>query len=62
MGITRKLIELGNGADKPKKGDEVTIKYTGSLYDSSIGPENDFRGKPYVYNIIQWPYTVKREL
>ena len=48
MGVTRKLIKQGSGTDKPKKGDEVTVEYTGNLYDSSIGPENDFRGKPYV--------------
>ncbi len=33
MGVTRKILKQGNGVDKPKKGDEVTIEYTGSLYD-----------------------------
>lgn len=33
MGVTRKLLKEGNGSDKPKKGDTVTIEYTGNLYD-----------------------------
>ena len=48
MGVTRKVLKQGNGVDKPKKGDEVTIEYTGNLYDESKGPNNDFRGKQYV--------------
>ncbi|KAK3167623.1 hypothetical protein OEA41_010750 [Lepraria neglecta] len=47
MGVTRKVIKQGNGTDKPKNGDEVTIEYTGNLHDSSVGPEKDFRGKQY---------------
>jgi len=31
------------------KGDKVIIKYTGNLYDLSVGLENYFRGKQYVY-------------
>ena len=43
MGVTRKLLKEGNGVDRPKKGDEVTIEYTGNLYDSSKA-DNDYRG------------------
>ena len=47
MGVIRKVLTEGNGSDKPKKGDEVTINYTGNLYDeSSAGNYN--RGKEYV--------------
>ena len=35
MGVTRKVLKEGNGKDKPKKGDEVTIEYTGNLYDEN---------------------------
>jgi len=44
MGVTRKVVKEGNGVDRPQKGDEVTIEYTGNLYDSSKGADNDYRG------------------
>lgn len=44
MGVERKVLKKGNGTDKPKKGDEVTIEYTGNLYDESKA-DNDYRGK-----------------
>ena len=44
VGVTRKLLKPGNGTDKPKKGDEVTIEYTGNLYDEKY-PDNDYRGE-----------------
>lgn len=30
MDVTRKVIEEGTGTEKPHKGDEVTIEYTGN--------------------------------
>lgn len=45
MGVTRRIIQKGNGADRPTPGDEVTIEYTGNLYDESEGKEKDYRGK-----------------
>lgn len=48
MGVTRKIIAKGNGTDRPKQGDTVTIEYTGNLYDETKGSKNDFRGKQYV--------------
>ncbi|CAD6565869.1 MAG: FK506-binding protein 2B [Alectoria sarmentosa] len=47
MGVTRKIISKGNGADRPKAGDAVTIEYTGNLYDEAKGSKNDFRGKQF---------------
>ncbi|KAK3177886.1 hypothetical protein OEA41_000018 [Lepraria neglecta] len=47
MGVTRKLIKKGNGTEKPKKGDEVIIEYTGNFHDASVGLEKDFRGKQF---------------
>lgn len=44
MGVERKVLKEGNGTDKPKKGDEVTIEYTGNLYDEEEA-DNDYRGK-----------------
>jgi len=39
MGVEKKVISEGNGTDIPKKGDTVTMEYTGWLYDTSK-PEN----------------------
>lgn len=33
MGVTKKQISPGNGVDKPKAGDKITMEYTGNLYD-----------------------------
>ena len=33
MGVTIDVLRPGNGRDKPKEGDVVTIEYTGHLYD-----------------------------
>ncbi|KAA6414664.1 MAG: peptidylprolyl isomerase [Lasallia pustulata] len=46
MGVTRKVLKEGNGTDKPKKGDEVTIEYTGNLYDEAQA-SNNYRGKHF---------------
>ncbi|KAL8959812.1 MAG: hypothetical protein Q9193_003388 [Seirophora villosa] len=46
MGVTKKVLKEGNGTDKPKKGDEVTIEYTGNLYDEA-NADNDCRGKQF---------------
>ncbi|KAL2053123.1 hypothetical protein ABVK25_006447 [Lepraria finkii] len=47
MGVTRKVIKEGTSSEMPKKGDEVTVEYTGYLYDSNVGQEKDFRGKQF---------------
>jgi len=44
MGVEKTLISPGNGADKPNKGDQVTMEYTGWLYEPSAA-EN--RGKQF---------------
>lgn len=33
MGVDKKIIKAGNGVDFPKENDEVTMEYTGYLYD-----------------------------
>lgn len=35
MGVTKQQITPGNGTDKPKAGDTITMEYTGNLYDDS---------------------------
>jgi FK506-binding protein 1 len=39
MGVEKTLISQGDGSTTPKKGDVVTMEYTGWLYDPSK-PEN----------------------
>ncbi|KAF1353861.1 hypothetical protein BDV97DRAFT_375725 [Delphinella strobiligena] len=39
MGVTKKVLSQGNGSDKPKAGDNVSMVYTGWLEDTSK-PEN----------------------
>lgn len=39
MGVEKTVISEGNGSDTPRKGDTVTMEYTGWLYDTSK-PEN----------------------
>lgn len=43
MGVTRKVLKEGNGKDKPKTGDTVTIEYTGNFYDENAAG-NHYRG------------------
>jgi FK506-binding protein 1 len=58
MGVTRKVLKPGNGIDKPKKGDEVTIEYTGNLYDEKY-PDNDYRGKEFDSTKIRGHFNTK---
>ena len=43
--FSKELVKEGNGVDKPKKGDEVTMQYTGWLYDVNASQK---RGKQYI--------------
>jgi FK506-binding protein 1 len=45
MGVEKTVVSQGNGQDTPRKGDTVTMEYTGWLYDTSK-PEN--KGKKFV--------------
>jgi FK506-binding protein 1 len=52
MGVEREIIEPGDGINFPKKGDQLTMHYTGTLanggkqFDSSVT-----RGKPFQFVI-----------
>jgi FK506-binding protein 1 len=43
MGVEKTVIREGNGQDRPRRGDTVTMEYTGWLYDSN-SPNTGFRG------------------
>ncbi|KAF1982615.1 peptidyl-prolyl cis-trans isomerase [Aulographum hederae CBS 113979] len=39
MGVTKTVLEQGDGVNRPQKGDRVAIEYTGWLYQSTA-PDN----------------------
>jgi FK506-binding protein 1 len=43
MGVEKTVIKPGNGVDRPRKGDAVSMEYTGYLFDANK-PENGFKG------------------
>ena len=49
MGVTKKQISPGNGQDKPKAGDNITMEYTGVLEDKS---KSDSKGKQSVAECV----------
>ncbi|KAK2795619.1 hypothetical protein FQN51_000376, partial [Onygenales sp. PD_10] len=40
MGVIKRVLRGGNGVDKPSKGDEVVIDYTGCLHDPAAVDKN----------------------
>lgn len=48
MGVTKQVLQEGNGTDIPKQGDMVSIEYTGNLYDPDSSDQYK-RGDQYVY-------------
>lgn len=49
MGVTRRVIKKQcTGTEKPEKGDEVTVKYAGSLQDDKVGTKKGHRRMQYV--------------
>ncbi|KAJ9606905.1 hypothetical protein H2200_008916 [Cladophialophora chaetospira] len=44
--LDKKLLSKGNDKDYPKVGDEVTIEYTGWLYDTSKA-DNEYKGNKF---------------
>ena len=42
--LRKQPIRDGNGTDRPQRGDEVTVEYTGWLYDAHAAA-NNYRGK-----------------
>jgi FK506-binding protein 1 len=44
MGVDKKIVKAGNGVDFPKENDEVTMEYTGYLYDEMA---SGFKGQKF---------------
>ncbi|KAI7130262.1 hypothetical protein KC343_g12163 [Hortaea werneckii] len=56
MGVTKQLISPGNGTDKPKQGDTITMEYTGTLYDANA-PDN--KGKQFDSSVGRGDFQTK---
>jgi len=56
MGVTKKLISPGNGVDKPKAGDNITMEYTGNLYDQNA---QDGKGKQFDSSVGRGDFKTK---
>ena len=41
--FTKEVLTPGNGVDRPKAGDKVSMQYTGWLYDANKA-DNFFKG------------------
>ncbi|KAJ6264245.1 peptidyl-prolyl cis-trans isomerase [Drechslerella dactyloides] len=51
MGVTREVTKEGDGTHFPKKGDTVTMHYTGRLTDGSKFDSSVDRNDPFVTKI-----------
>ncbi|KAL1715516.1 hypothetical protein EV715DRAFT_256040 [Schizophyllum commune] len=51
MGVTVETYEPGDGKTFPKKGDFVTIHYTGTFSDGSKFDSSRDRGQPFVTQV-----------
>ncbi|KAK3069363.1 hypothetical protein LTR53_012350 [Teratosphaeriaceae sp. CCFEE 6253] len=56
MGVTKKLLSEGNGLDKAKKGDTITMEYTGNLQDTS---KSDGKGKQFDSSVGRGDFDTK---
>lgn len=50
MAVAKIIAKKGNGTDKPKRGDLVTMDYVGYLYDPSK-VSRGYRGKKYAASV-----------
>eukprot|EP00227_Mantoniella_beaufortii_P019262 CAMPEP_0197577874 /NCGR_PEP_ID=MMETSP1326-20131121/2329_1 /TAXON_ID=1155430 /ORGANISM="Genus nov. species nov., Strain RCC2288" /LENGTH=643 /DNA_ID=CAMNT_0043140997 /DNA_START=76 /DNA_END=2007 /DNA_ORIENTATION=- len=50
-GIIKKVLEKGHGEDRPEKGQEVTVHYTGTLLDGTKFDSSVDRGDPFKFKM-----------
>merc|ERR1712018_970850 len=51
MGVDKQVIKPGDGVNFPKKGDRLSMHYTGTLTDGSKFDSSRDRGKPFEFQI-----------
>ncbi|KAI9357629.1 peptidyl-prolyl cis-trans isomerase [Zopfochytrium polystomum] len=51
MGVVKELISPGDGVNFPRKGDTVTMHYTGTLNNGTKFDSSVDRGRPFVTKI-----------
>lgn len=56
MGVTKQTLTPGNGVDRPRAGDDVTIEYTGYLFDAAAPGT---KGKKFDSSIGRGDFNVK---
>merc|ERR1711964_418849 len=56
MGVQKTVISPGNGTDRPQKGDNITMEYTGCLHDANA-PEG--KGKQFDSSVGRGDFNTK---
>jgi len=51
MGVDKQTIKPGDGTNFPKKGDQLSMHYTGTLTDGSKFDSSRDRGSPFKFKI-----------
>eukprot|EP01024_Parvocaulis_polyphysoides_P044880 TRINITY_DN415_c1_g1_i2.p4 TRINITY_DN415_c1_g1~~TRINITY_DN415_c1_g1_i2.p4 ORF type:complete len:111 (+),score=4.98 TRINITY_DN415_c1_g1_i2:35-367(+) len=62
MGVTKDVVQAGDGQNYPKQGQKVQVHYTGTLTDGSKFDSSRDRGQPFEFvvgvgQVIRQPKT-----
>jgi FK506-binding protein 1 len=51
MGVTKEILQAGDGKTTPKRGQTVFVHYTGTLTDGKKFDSSRDRGRPFVFTL-----------